>query len=445
MRRLRFLVTLCALASLSNVSATPQEWQTQALRRLMHEWEVKLEKLELHLQPAMRRAGVDMWIIMSREFNLDPMLQMFGDNGISGWYGHRNAYIFYDAGGDVALERTLLGTHQSGRMKAFYPTITSYGEEGLTPHLREYVSQRDPRSIAINRSRTVAMADGLTAEMLLFLENAIGPEYVARLVPAQGLIFDYISHRTEAELAIETEASWRTWHILRRALSNEIITPGTTRLMDIYGFIVQAWHDQDLEFNFPPGITIYRRGVEGGIDDTDNPVVEPGDLLHIDFGVRLMGLVTDQQHLAYVLRPDETEAPAGLRDLFRQSVVVAEIFAQELKPGAIGTEVKRTTEERAGKEGIDASIYGHTQGNWVHGAGARAVFDWPDRYGDFAREPVRASEFWSIEFSVQGHLPEWDNQIVRIPREEDAVALAHGPARFLAGPQTKLWLVRSDH
>ena len=155
-----------------------------------------------------------------------------------------------------------------------------------------------------------------------------------------------------------------------------------------------------------------------------------------------MGLVTDQQHVAYVLRPDETEPPAGLRELFRQSVVVADIYAEELKPGAIGMDVKTTIENRASDLGIESSIYGHTQGNWVHGAGARTVFDWPDRYGDFAREPVRASEFWSIEFSVTGEVPEWNNQAVRIPREEDAVALEDGPARFLSGPQKEFWLIR---
>ena len=81
----------------------------------------------------------------------------------------------------------------------------------------------------------------------------------------------------------------------------------------------------------------------------------------------------------------------------------------------------------------------------MHGAGARAVFDWPDRYGDFAREPVRASEFWSIEYSVQGPVAEWDGQTVRIPREEDAVVEADGSGtRFLVGPQRELWLIGSD-
>ena len=421
------------------------QWNTRALQRLMHEWDVKLEKMELHLQNSMRRAGVDMWIIMSREFNVDPILQMFGDYGISGWYGHRNAYIFFDPGKNKPLERTLIGTHQSGRMVEFFPTIISYGEEGLKPHLSKYINKRKPKKIAINRSRTVSMSDGITVEMLAFLEDAIGPKYSSRLTSSQDLIFDYINHRTAAELEIETNASHRTWYILRRAFSNEVVTPGKTKLMDIYGFILQEWQDQDLEFNFSPGITIYRKGVNGGIDDTENPIVEPGDILHVDFGVRLMGLVTDQQHVAYVLRKNENEPPMGLQKLFKQSVIVGDFFAEELQAGKIGSDVKTTIEKRAAKQGIKASIYGHTQGNWVHGAGARAVFDWPDRYGDFAREPVRPNEFWSIEYNVQGKVPEWNNQVVTIPREEDAVIKPDGSkARFIVGPQKELWLIKSN-
>jgi len=330
-------------------------------------------------------------------------------------------------------------------MREFFPTIISYGQEGLKPHLADFIKDRNPKKIAINRSRTVSMADGITVEMLAFLEDAIGPVYSSRLISSQDLIFDYISHRTVAELEIETEASHRTWYILRRAFSNEVVTPGKTRLMDIYGFILQEWQNQDLEFNFAPGITIYRKGVKGGIDDTKNPLVEAGDILHVDFGVRLMGLVTDQQHVAYVLHPNETQPPDGLKTLFKKSVIVGDIFAEELKAGKIGVKVKATIEKRSAKQGIEASIYGHTQGNWVHGAGARTVFDWPDRYGDFAREPIRANEFWSIEYSVQGKVPEWDNQLVRIPREEDAVIKSDGSrARFLIGPQDKLWLIQSN-
>lgn len=415
-----------------------------ALDRALHEAAVKAEKMRLHLQPAMRRNGVDMWIIMSREFHPDPVLDLFGGYGITGWYGHRNAYVFRDPGGDARLESIIFGTHQSDHMLQFFDRIESYGEEGLEPHLRSYVHEVDPQTIAFNSSRTVAMADGITAELLDYLQDAIGEPYVSRLQSSESLIFDYVGKRTDAELEIETEASWRTWNILKRAFSNEVVTPGRTTLMEVWGWIVDEWKSQHLEFNFPPGLTIYRRGVEAGISASGNPVILPGDILHVDFGVRLMGLVTDQQHLAYVLRAGEESAPKGLQDAFGQSAIVAQIYAEELKPGTMGTVVKSNVERRANVEGIDALVYGHTQGNWVHGVGARTVFNWPDRYGIFAEKPVKACEFWSIEFRTISAIPEWDGQLVPMAREEDAWIDFDGNVHFITGPQQGLWLIRSQ-
>ena len=414
-----------------------------ALERAIHEAAVKAEKMNLYLQPAMRRNGIDMWVIMSREFHPDPMLDLFGGYGMTGWYGHRNAYVFYDPGGDEPLEKTIFGTHQSDHMLQFFDRIESYGEEGLKPHLREYVRFVDPNRIAINRSRTVSMADGITAEMLAYLEDAIGEPYVSRLESSESLIFDYVGVRTDAELEIETAASWQTWNILRRAFSNEVITPGQTSLMDVWGWIVDEWKSQHLEFNFPPNLTIHRQGESDAISASANPVILPGDIIHVDFGVRLMGLVTDQQHLAYVLRPDETAAPEGLQEAFRQSAIVAQIYADELKPGISGVEVKESIERRAADAEIDALAYGHTQGNWVHDVGARTVYDWPDRYGIFAVKPVKTREFWSIEFRTLSPVPEWDGQLVPMPREEDAWIDGDGKVSFITGPQEELWLIHS--
>jgi hypothetical protein len=421
----------------------PASHSGNALDRAMRESAVKAEKMRLYLQPAMRRNGLDMWIIMSREFHPDPMLDLFGGYGISGWYGHRNAYVFYDPGGDQPLESVIFGTHQSDHMLQFFDRIESYGEEGLKPHLREYVQMIDPQTIAINRSRTVAMADGITAELLAYLEDTVGDPYVSRLRSSESLIFDYVGIRTDAELDIEREASWRTWNILKRAFYNEVVTPGRTTLMDVWGWIVDEWKSQHLEFNFPPGLTIYRRGEDHGLPASSNPVILSGDVLHVDFGVRLMGLVTDQQHLAYVLHPGEEAAPKGLRDAFDRSAIVAQIYAEELKPGTMGTAVKENVERRANSEGIDALVYGHTQGNWVHGVGARTVFNWPDRYGIFAEKPVKSREFWSIEFRTISAVPEWDGQLVPMAREEDAWIDLNGKAHFITGPQQELWLIRS--
>jgi hypothetical protein len=111
-----------------------------------------------------------------------------------------------------------------------------------------------------------------------------------------------------------------------------------------------------------------------------------------------------------------------------------------LEPGSFGRDVKAIAEERGRAEGIDNSTYSHVQGNWVHGAGAWAIFDWPERYGDHPRQPVRLSEFWSIEYSVTAAVPEWGGQRVRMAREEDAWVSEEG-VRFMAGPQRELWVI----
>lgn len=429
------------LAALITFLVLPSVTGAQDLRaRAEREWRVKAEKLEQSLLPLMRQHDVDMWLILSRENHPDPVLDLFGGYGISGWYGHRNAYFFTDRG-DQGLERVLIGTHQSAHMERFFPTIVSYGEEGLAPHLSEYVNGRDPETIAIDRSRTISMADGLTDSLHAYLLESLGSGIEPRLVLAEPLIIDYVSHRTEAELEIAEEASWRTWNILRRAFSSEVIEPNETTLMDVHWWIVQEWHRQDLELNFPPGLSL-QRSDGSSLDDAADPVILPGDLLHVDFGVRLMGIVTDQQKMGYVLRPGEQEPPAGLVDAFRQSARLGQIIAEELVPGTIGHEVKARAEQRAAREGIDGLVYSHAQGNWVHGAGAWAIFDWPERYGSHPREPVRPTEFWSIEYSVSAAVPEWDGRVVRMAREEDAWVSAAGETRFMSGPQQQLWVIR---
>ena len=408
--------------------------------RDLHEWKVKAEKMRTHLLPTMRKHDVDMWIIMSRENNPDPAIELFGGYGISGWYGHRNAYIFYDAG-DEGLETAVLGTHLSPHLSRFYDHIESYGEEGLAPSLGDYVEARDPATIAVNQSRTISMADGLTVELRDYLESAIGPTFASRIVSSQAMFIDYVSARTPAELEIEQEASWRTWNILRRAFSSEVITPGETSLMDVYWWIKDEWMAQDVELNFPPGLDLQRQGVDGRIDDSEDPVILPGDLLHVDFGIRLMGLVTDQQKMAYVLRPGESEAPEGLRQLFAKSVRQGEIIAETIKPGVLGYEIVEIAQEKGRQEGIDNRTYPHVQGNWVHGSGAWGSPDWPERYGEHPREPVRPTEFWSIEYSVSGAVSEWNGQQVTMAREEDAWVDEEGRVHFAAGPQMELWLV----
>ena len=430
--------TLGLVALLNAVPVVAQARSSQ--ERDTREWRVKSNKMRTRLLPTMRAHGVDLWVIMSRENNPDPALDLFGAYGVSGWYGHRNAYLFFDAG-EAGLETTVIGTHLSGHLSLFYDHIQSYGEEGLSPHLTSYVQERDPQRIATNQSFSISMADGLTAELADYLFSALGDRFGPKVVSSEPMFIDYVSQRTPAELEIAIEAAEETWDILRRALSSEVVTPSETTLMGVYYWVKDEWMSRDLEFNFPGSFDLQRQGLDGSIDDSDDPTIQPGDLLHVDFGVRLMGLVTDQQKMAYVLRPGETSAPEGLRRLFEQSVRQGEIVAETIVPGVLGRDLVVRAEQQGRLEGITSRVYPHVQGNWVHDVGAWGSYDWPERYGQHPREPVRATEFWSVEYSVGGAVPEWGGQTVTMYREEDAWVDEGGTVHFMVGPQSELWLI----
>jgi hypothetical protein len=410
------------------------------------EWMLKADKMRRHLIPTMRAHGVNLWVILSRENAVDPAVELFGGSGITGWYGHRNAYLLYDRGGDAttALETTVYGTHLSGHLRRFYDTVQSYGEPGLKPLLQQYVAERKPARIAINQSRTISMADGLTAELKQYLIDAIGPQYASRTVSSEPLLVDYVSIHTAEEDVVQERAARATYDMLQRAFSNEVITPGTTTLMDVHYWITAERKRQNFDFNFNASLDLQRL-VDGkvvSLDDSDDPIIERGDVLHVDFGVRLAGLVTDQQKMAYVLRSGETAAPAGLLNAFADSQRAAELHAAELIPGRTGVDIKTRSEAAAKAAGLDLLAYSHVQGYWVHDAGTWTVFDWPERYGAHPRTPLHPGVWFSLEFRTRTAVPEWNNQLVAMQREEDMIVPASGPARYTAGPQTELWIIK---
>ena len=120
-------------------------------------------------------------------------------------------------------------------------------------------SELDPAAIVVNKSSTISMADGLTASLEGYLLEAIGETYAKRLVSSEPIVIDVVSRSTNGEIEIEREANWKTYHLLRRAFSNEVATPGETSLMDVCWWIVNEWKAQDLELNFHFGLNVQRR------------------------------------------------------------------------------------------------------------------------------------------------------------------------------------------
>ena len=440
LRQLRRVSLVGALVLVTGAPAGAQLGPELIRARTEREWTIKADKMRRHLLPLMRRHDVDLWIILSRENAPDPLLELFGGYGVTGWYGHRNAYLFFDAGAGEGLDTTAIGTHLSGHLRRFYDTLTPYGEEGLMPHLREYLAARDPRRIAVNRSRTISMADGLTAELENYLLETLGPDRAGRVVSSEPLVVDYASVHTEAEHEVQREASTATFDILRRAFSGDVITPGRTTLMDVQYWITAEWKRLGFEFNFPASLDLQRAGGVS-LDDSADPAIERGDLLHVDFGVRTSGIVADQQKMAYVLREGESAPPAGLARAFEASSRAAGLILDAMRVGRTGIAIKQAAERRAAAAGIDLLVYSHVQGYWVHDAGMWAIHDWPERYGDHPRFTLKDGDWVSLEFAVTASVPEWDGQPVTIMREEDTLIAADAPPRYLSGPQTSLWII----
>jgi hypothetical protein len=204
----------------------------------------------------------------------------------------------------------------------------------------------------------------------------------------------------------------------------------------------QRLADLGLDTWFHPSVEVQRRGWTAERLGA-SPVIERGDVLHTDFGVTALRRNTDTQHMGYVLRDGETDAPAGLRQALGVSNRLQDIVMAELRPGRTGNEILRAAQARMRAERIDGTIYSHPVGLHGHGAGpAIGLWDYQEGVPGRGDAPVRPRTWWSIELQATVPVPEWDGQRVRMAQEEDAILGAEGPARWAYGRQTRLHLVR---
>ena len=180
----------------------------------------------------MRAHGIDMWIVIDRENNEEPLHDEVG----GGYPGVRGAYVFYDRGED-GIEKLFFGSHEqpsTAIVPHLYDSVSYYGysPEGLTPLIREAVAERQPEKIGVNRSSTLPEADGLTAGLQDFLKDALAPEYGARMVSAELLVRDFRLHKVPEETEVYTQLLQWTDRWMKEGFA--MVTPGQTTAADLY-------------------------------------------------------------------------------------------------------------------------------------------------------------------------------------------------------------------
>lgn len=409
----------------------------------MQEWvEARLTRV---LPALMAEYGADMWVLSMREYGEDPVFwSMISETTFAA--RRRSIYVFTRQP-DGSVERLALGGSSQGGLFQIYrsPHPTPTGEEAELwgdeqwRLLREIVADRDPGDIVLNIDDTWAFADGLGAGEREALEKALGPEYLPRAKRIPQLATDYISVRVP-EMMPRYRAIEETVHaIISEAFSNAVITPGVTTTEDVVWWLRQKVNDLGYGTWFQPSVSVQRNGEELEGEDA---VIQRGDLLWTDFGVIGMRLKTDTQHLGYVLRVGETDAPDGLKACLAASNRMQDIQLAEMKPGRTGNEALAAALAQMKKENITGSLYSHPIGDHGHGAGP-LIGLWDRQEGVPGRgdAKIRPSSWFSIELQATVPIPEWGGKTASCRQEEEAYLDAAGDRHWAFRRQDRFHLV----
>jgi Xaa-Pro aminopeptidase len=437
---LSFLVLAISPAHGQGVSGPLPALREQAA--IQQEWlKIRLDRV---LPQLMREYNVQMWIVDMREYNEDPVFSSLV-SATTFSARRRSIYVFFDRGPEKGVERLALGgSSQGGLFVAYRDTTLNNAElwgDVQWTMLANAVRDRDPKTISVNISNTHAFSDGLSAGEWELMQKALGSKYVRRVVREERLPLDYIAIRIPEMLPLYKKMMEGSHAIIAQAFSNSVITPGKTTTQDVVWWMRQKVQELGLTTWFHPTVDVQRRGAD--LANDPDPVIQRGDVLHCDFGVTGMRLNTDTQHMGYVLKEGETDVPAGIKSLLTRSNRLQDIVIDAMKPGKTGNQVLALALAQMKKEGIDGSVYSHPIGEHGHGAGA-IIGLWDRQMGVPGRGdvPLIPNTWYSIELQASNKVPEWDNQFVKSPQEEDVEIGLDGSVHWIVERQTSFHLVR---
>ena len=407
--------------------------------------EILNERFDVLLPELMDQSDLDMWILISREYNEDPVLRTMLP---STWLNarRRTILLFYRDKTSNTIEKLAVARYNVGK------NISSAWDKEKEPdqwqRLVQLIEERNPKKIGLNFSKDHNIADGLDkTDYEEFLEN-LPKKYKSRVVSAEQLGVRWIETRTEREMVIYNQLVSITHDIIEEAFSEKVITAGITTTTEVEWWMRQKVTDLGLETWFHPTVDVQRTNEElvGHLYSfsgrPDQMVILPGDLLHCDFGITYLRLNTDCQELAYVLKPGETEAPIFLREGLKDGNSVQDYLTKNMIRGRTGNEILKIALDQAKEVGLKPAIYTHPLGSYGHSAGT-TIGMWDSQGGvmkdDGENYPLNSNTVYAIELNTTINIPEW-NRDIRIMLEEAGYYGEEG-FRYVNGRQTELLLI----
>ena len=411
----------------------------EARRRWEMQRQIRLDKFEQVLPVVMKHTGIDMWLVAVKENHTDPLWEDLGRGYVSG-LGY---YVFFLKGDTV--ERLALGPsgyliEQSGAYDTFGPASS----------LAQVVRERDPKVIGINMSDEIGPADGLSLTMHQHLVKTLGETYASRFVSAERLVSEFRSRSVAAEIVAFGEAANIAIGLAERALSNEVITPGVTTLEEAAWWLQDRLLERGLgsEFDMP---SVYVTGPTGIVATSNSRIVQPGDVVMIDWGVQLMNFGTDVKRVAYVLKSNETVPPQSIQEAFTKAIAARAVIKPAIQPGRTAKETMAAMDAALTAAGYgviefnqpnddnktDITYGFHPVGNTGHGSGP-SMTTWQPLQSTFT---LNLQHMFSFEYFAYSPIAEWGGKKLRIPIEDDAILMEHG-VQFMHAANYRLLIIK---
>ena len=383
--------------------------------------EILKDRFENVLPKLMDRTGIDMWILISREYNEDPVLKTMLP---AEWLNarRRTIILFYRDKTKNTLDKLAVARYNFGE------NIISAWDKEVEPNqwkrLNQLIEERNPKTIGINYSKYFNIADGIDkTDYEEFIAN-ISKENRDKIISAQKLATAWIETRTTREMEIFSDIVEITHNIINEAFSSKVINVGTTTTTDVEWWMRQKVTDLGLETWFHPSVDIQRFTEENQdhlrsfSNRPDRKIIQKGDLLHCDFGITYLRLNSDCQQMAYVMKDDEKEVPVFLKRAFKKGNKLQDILTSNFIEGDSGNAILLNSLNQAVKSSLRPSIYTHPLGSYGHSSGP-TIGMWDSQSGvkgngDY---PLYKKTVYAIELNITTYSKEWSRDI-RIMLEE---------------------------
>ena len=404
--------------------------------------EIQKDRFDNLLPKLMDETGIDMWVIITREYNEDPVIKTLLPPT---WLNARRRTIlaFHYDKNSKNVEKVAIARYSFGKN---IPSIWNKEEEpNQMKALAKFIEEKNPEKIGLNYSDHFALADGIVkTDYELFLNN-LPSKLSKKVVSAEELVIRWIETRTEKEMVIYDQLVEITHGIINEAFSTKVITPGITTTDDVVWWMREKVKKLGLKTWFHPTIDVQRNEISDlyAFDGKSKfDIILPGDLVHCDFGITYLTLNTDCQELAYVLKPNEKEAPDYLIKALEEGNRVQDIFTNLFEYKKTGNQILKEALEQGKNEGLRPQIYTHPLGTFGHSAGTTLGM-WDSQggvpfTGDF---PMNYNTVYAIELNTKVFIKEW-NKDIRVMLEEAGVFENTG-FRYVNGRQTELILIGS--